>query len=92
MLAVLVLGFVVYLVALSSVQESHNQLVAYNKLRGQLDGATAPVGPVAPGTPVALIDAPQIGLHHTVVVAGTSAGNLMQEALNIFVDLFVIEK
>jgi len=74
----LALGFLaVWLVAfalvLSGVQESRTQKLAYDQLREKLAAATAPLGgAIVPGTPVAVLDAPSIGLAQ-VVVEGTSA-------------------
>jgi sortase A len=76
-LAALVLGFVGYLVLASANHEQHAQLKNFNGFRAQLDGATAPVGPVPVGRSVALLDIPAMGLQKTVVVQGTTAGALM---------------
>ncbi len=76
--AALAVGFlaawlVLFAVVLSGVQEARSQKLAYDHLREQLAAATAPLGgAIAPGTPVAVLDAPSIGLS-TVVVEGTSA-------------------
>ena len=76
--ATLALGFlaawlVLFALVLSDVQEGRTQKLAYDQLREKLAVATAPLGgAIAPGTPVATLDAPSIGLS-TVVVEGTSA-------------------
>jgi sortase A len=76
--ATLAIGFlaawlVLFALVLSGVQEARSQKLAYDQLREKLAVATAPLGGViAPGTPVATLDAPSIGLS-TVVVEGTSA-------------------
>ncbi|MCX4747843.1 class E sortase [Kitasatospora sp. NBC_01287] len=78
LLSALLLGFVVYLTALSPLQEMHYQAAAYQTFRYQLAQATAPVGAAADGTPVAIVDIPRIGLHHVVVVEGTTGRDLMR--------------
>jgi len=76
LLAVFVLGFGVYLYFLSGVQEARTQTVSYATLRGKLGTGVAPLGSPTPGTPVAIISIPAIGLHNEVVVEGTSPENL----------------
>jgi sortase A len=71
-----VLGFAGYLYVLSSVQESRSQVLEYARLRGELAGQVAPLGPTAPGSPVAVLDIPGIGVRNMVVVEGTSPENL----------------
>ncbi|MGF1428949.1 sortase, partial [Kitasatospora sp. LaBMicrA B282] len=78
LLSLLLLGFAVYLVALSPLQEMHYQAAEYQTFRYQLSQATAPVGPAADGAPVAIVDIPKIGLHHVVVVEGTTGRDLMR--------------
>ncbi|GAB2740995.1 sortase [Kitasatospora kifunensis] len=78
LLSALLLGFAVYLTALSPLQEAHYQAAAYRTFRYQLAQATAPVGSAADGKPVAIIDIPKIGLHHVVVVEGTTGRDLMR--------------
>jgi sortase A len=80
LLAVVVLGFVGYLYFLSGVQEARSQAVLYQRLQEQLaqiGGIVAPLGPTAPGSPIAVLDIPSIGIHDMVVVEGTSPENLM---------------
>jgi sortase A len=80
LLAVVVLGFVGYLYFLSGVQEARSQAVLYQRLQEQLaeiGGIVAPLGPTAPGSPIAILDVPSIGIHDMVVVEGTSPENLM---------------
>lgn len=75
-IAALALWFVLYALVLSGLQESHTQHVLYNQLRYGLAQATVPFGgSITPGTPVALLDAPTIGLS-AVVVEGTSSADL----------------
>jgi sortase A len=67
---------------LSGLQEQRSQHELYATLRGLLD----PASPVAPylggskvpaGAPLALLSAPRAGLRDTVVVEGTSSGDLL---------------
>jgi sortase A len=76
LLAGIVLGFAGYLYVLSSVQESRSQVLEYARLRGELAGQVAPLGPTVPGSPVAVLDIPSIGVRNMVVVEGTSPENL----------------
>jgi sortase A len=79
LLAVVVLGFVGYLYGLSGVQEARSQAILYERLQAQLaqiGGIVAPLGPTTPGTPIAVLDIPSIGIHDMVVVEGTSPENL----------------
>jgi len=77
LLGVFLLGLVGYLYALSGVQESRAQTTMYATLSGQMANAVAPTGPVAPGTPVAVLTIPAIGMRNVVVVEGTSPEDLM---------------
>jgi sortase A len=75
-IAALALWFVLYALVLSGLQESHTQHVLYNQLRYDLAQDIVPFGGViTPGTPVALLDVPSIGLQ-AVVVEGTSSADL----------------
>ena len=76
LLAVLLLGFIVYVFALSGVQEQRAQSNLFGDFRSELAQAVAPTTATVRGAPIALLDVPAIGLHHVVVVEGTSAGNL----------------
>lgn len=76
LLAVLVLGFAGYLYYLSGVQEARAQTGMYATLQGQLSGGNAPLNSPAPGTPIAVLNAPAIGLHNEVVVQGTTPENM----------------
>jgi sortase A len=77
MIAIVCLWAAVQLLFLSSISQSRAQDLLYNEFRGDLAGATAPVGPiVSPGDPVALLTIPGIGLEQ-VVVEGTASGDLM---------------
>lgn len=77
LLAVLVLGFVGYLYFLSGVQEARAQTGMYATLSGEMAKAVAPLGSPTPGTPMAILNIPAIGVHNEVVVEGTSPENLM---------------
>lgn len=71
------LFFVAFLLVLSPLQQSRAQDVLYTQFRSQLAAATAPFGvePIAPGSPVAVIEVPSLGLRQ-VVVEGTSGSDL----------------
>ena len=72
------LWFVVYAVLLTPFQESHQQVTLYSKIRETLAQQTAPLGgEIPPGTPVALLSAPSVGVVDNVVVEGTTSGDLM---------------
>jgi sortase (surface protein transpeptidase) len=90
LLAVFLLGLVAYLFGVSSVQEARSQAVMYTTLRYKLSQGIAPLGPTAPcaaasakvcpttpGTPVAILKIPAIGVRDLVVVSGTSPESLM---------------
>jgi sortase A len=75
-IAALAVWFLLYAVFFSGLQESHAQHILYAQLRSDLAQAIVPFGgQIAPGTPVAEIDAPAIGLN-AVVVEGTSSLDL----------------
>jgi sortase A len=70
--------FVLYAVVLTAFQEQHAQSTLYQRMRETLALQTAPLGgPIEPGTPVALISSPSLGLADVVVVEGTASGDLM---------------
>jgi sortase A len=74
--AALAVWFLLYAFFFSGLQEDHAQHILYAQLRQNLALATTPFGGrIAPGTPVAEIDAPAIALH-AVVVEGTSSQDL----------------
>ena len=89
LLAVVVLGFVGYLYGLSDVQEARSQAVLYQQLQLELANQVAPLGPngpnglnaargpTPPGSPVARLNIPRIGIRDMVVVQGTNPQNLM---------------
>jgi len=72
----LVLGFIVYLFGLSALSEQHAQSTLRKSFADALSKAVAPLGPVAPGTPIAALSIPRIGLDQVVVVEGTGAHEL----------------
>ncbi|MFJ9814203.1 sortase [Streptomyces sp. NPDC101151] len=78
-LAALLLGVTVQLLLVSGIQQHSAQHAAFDELREQLALGTAPVSQtdqqgrlLAPGTPVALIGVPELGLSQ-VVLEGTDA-------------------
>ena len=82
LVAVVSLCLVLQLVILSGFQERSAQQTAFNSFRGQLAKGTAPVGAVnsdnkalRPGTPMAYLEIPSIGLRQ-VVLEGTTSGVL----------------
>jgi sortase A len=76
--SLLVLWFVFYAIVMTPFQESHAQSVMYNTMRQKLSQQTAPLGgAIVPGTPVALISVPSLGLADVVVVEGTASGDTM---------------
>ena len=76
LLGVFMLGFVGYLYGLSAIQEARTQSNSFTTLRNQLGQQIAPLGPVKPGTAVAILNIPAIGIKDMVVVEGTSPENL----------------
>jgi sortase A len=79
LLALVVLGFAGYLYFLSGVQEARSQAILYQRLQAelaQIGGIVPPLGPTAPGSPIAILDIPSIGIHNMVVVEGTTPENL----------------
>lgn len=75
------LFFGCYVFVFSSLQEQRSQQQLYAQFRGLLDPAseTPPSigGTITPGTPVAMLDAPQAGIRDLIVVEGTSSDELM---------------
>ena len=70
------LGFVGYLYGLSGIQEARAQSNSFATLRDELGKQIAPLGPAKPGTAVAILNIPAIGIKDMVVVEGTSPENL----------------
>ncbi len=77
LLALLIVGFVVYLLGVSGVQEADAQSKLYGSFAYQLGQELGPLGPTTPGSPVALLDIPSIGIRNMVVVEGTTPENMM---------------
>ena len=76
LLGMLMVGFILYLYGLSSLSEAHAQSTLYKTFAGQLGAATAPTGPVAEGSPVAILGIPNLGISDLVVVEGTTSADL----------------
>jgi sortase A len=73
---------VVYALGFSALQEQRSQHQQYASFRGLLS-PSSPIAPqiggvIKPGSPIALINAPQAGLHNTIIVEGTSSGDLLK--------------
>lgn len=76
-LAVFAVWLVIFALVLSGFQEHRAQRGLYAKLRAELAAETAPLGgQISNGAPVAIIDAPNAGIHHAVVVEGTTSTDL----------------
>ena len=73
--AILLVGFLLFLLIGSGIAERRAQDTLYASFRGQLANATAPTGPVKDGAPVALLEIPRLGMRD-VVVQGTTSGDL----------------
>jgi len=76
LLGVFLLGFVGYLYGISGIQEARAQSNSFVTLRNKLAQQIAPLGAVKPGTAVAILNIPEIGIKDMVVVEGTSPENL----------------
>jgi len=82
-LSVLALTFALSISLVGAVKHARDQQTAFATLRGTLANATTPVSQeddaknvTAPGTPIAVLDVPQLNLRE-VVFEGTSSGVLM---------------
>ena len=82
-IGMLLLGFVVQFAGISQISHARDQQLALDSFRFQLANATAPVGQVgadgkllAAGTPVALLEIPEIGLRE-IVLEGTTSGTTL---------------
>jgi sortase A len=79
-----VVGFFVYLYGLSHVSETRAQAGMFKNFVSRLQQGTAPVAPytngtttpLAEGTPVAVLNIPELGLRDAVVVEGTTSRDL----------------
>ncbi|MCG2620351.1 sortase [Arthrobacter sp. I2-34] len=83
MLAVVIIGQVLNIVLVSSLQHANAQTRLYDELRLSLSEGSAPLAPVdaegrpvVPGTPLALLTIDSLGIRE-VVVEGTAAGQTM---------------
>ncbi|HLI56012.1 MAG TPA: sortase [Actinomycetota bacterium] len=66
-----------YVQILGSVQERRAQHQLYATFQAELAAGTAPIqGPVAQGTPIAMLGIPTLGLKNLMVVEGTTSGDL----------------
>jgi sortase A len=81
--AILALSFLIELTVLGGLRHDHEQAQLATQFRYELAQSIAPVGPLddagkplAAGTPVALLEIPQLGLRE-IVVEGTSSGTLI---------------
>jgi sortase A len=76
-LSLLLTWVLVYLFFLSGFEQGHAQTALYGRLRTELAEGTAPsAAPIAPGSPVALLSVPEIGLDDQVVVEGSRPSQL----------------
>ena len=76
LLGSILLGFAGYLYGISGIQETRTQSNSFVKLRNELSQQTAPLGAATPGTAVAILNIPRIGIKDMVVVEGTSPESL----------------
>jgi LPXTG-site transpeptidase (sortase) family protein len=76
LLALLIVGFVGYLLGVSGIQEASAQRRLYPTLANELGQDIGPLGPTRPGMPVAVLEIPKIGISNLVVVEGTSPENM----------------
>lgn len=82
-LAAVLLGFVLQVAVIGDLQHDSAQTTAYDDFRAELATATAPVGQadadgrlLAPGTSVAVLEIPALGVRE-VIVEGTASGTTM---------------
>jgi sortase A len=76
-ISALAIWVVLFAFVFSGVQQQRTNTVLYSQLREQLSQETAPIGGVIkPGSPVALLRAPVVGLGNEVVVEGTTPSAL----------------
>lgn len=76
LLALLIIGFIGYLLGVSRIQEAGAQSRLYTTLAGEFGQNIGPLGPTKAGAPVAVLDIPSIGMRDVVVVEGTSPEDL----------------
>lgn len=76
-ISVLAGWFALYATVLSGVQQHRDNFALYKQFRKSLALATVPIGqPIAPSTPIALIQLPAAGLPGEIVVEGTASSDL----------------
>jgi sortase A len=80
-LGILAVWWVAYVLVISNVQEARSQHELYATFRAEVaqpfGSDPAPLGaPIHLGAPVATLDVPAAGMHHVVVVEGTTSGLL----------------
>jgi sortase A len=76
LLGVFLLGFLAYLYLFSGIGEARAQTTMYPTLRIELGNQVAPLGATTPGSPVAILNIPDVGIKDMVVVEGSSSENL----------------
>jgi sortase A len=77
LLSLSALWLLAYAVGLSGLQERSAQHRLYSSIRYSLSQELVPLGgAITPGTPVAVLNAPEAGLTRAVVVEGTTSGVL----------------
>jgi sortase A len=77
MLSLTAVWLLIYAVGLSGLQERSAQHRLYASIRYSLSQEVTPFGgAIKPGTPVAVLNAPQAGISREVVVEGTTSGAL----------------
>ena len=72
LLALLIVGFIGYLLGASGIQEAGAQHRLYATLGNELSQEIGPLGPTTIGAPVAVLAIPGIGVRDLVVVEGTT--------------------
>jgi sortase A len=72
LLALLIVGFIGYLLGASGIQESGSQHRLYATLANELGQEIGPLGPTKIGAPVAVLTVPSAGVRDVVVVEGTT--------------------
>ncbi|MGD8193448.1 sortase [Herbiconiux sp. P18] len=84
MASVTIIALLVNVTFISQVQHYASQAALYEQIRLSLAQGAAPTGPlnsdgtlVTPGTPIAVLSAPDIGIGHEVVVEGTASAQTM---------------
>jgi sortase A len=76
--SVIAIWLLAYAFTLSAVQQHRTNTVLYAQLREELSAGTAPIGgSIDPGSPIAVMAIPRIGLDKEVIVEGTSSGDLI---------------